>query len=68
VVLVTNGIRSNAAAIVAGLSQTLLGGVALVYLPKVFGNFVAIAFGLGAIAIVKFLTACSPSKLGGCAP
>jgi branched-chain amino acid transport system permease protein len=54
VVLVTNGIRSNAAAIVAGLSQTLLGGVALVYRPKVFGNFVAIAFGLGAIAIVKF--------------
>jgi hypothetical protein len=54
VVLVTNGIRSNAAAIVAGLSQTLLGGVALVYLPKVFGNFIAIAFGLGAIAIVKF--------------
>ena len=54
VVLVTNGIRSNAAAIVAGLSQTLLGGVALVYLPKVFGNFVAIGFGLGAIAIVKF--------------
>jgi branched-chain amino acid transport system permease protein len=54
VVLVTNGIRSNAAAIVAGLSQTLLGGVALVYLPKAFGNFVAIAFGLGAIAIVKY--------------
>jgi branched-chain amino acid transport system permease protein len=54
VVLVTSGIRSNAAAIVAGLSQTLLGGVALVYLPKVFGNFIAIAFGLGAIAIVKF--------------
>jgi branched-chain amino acid transport system permease protein len=54
VVLVTNGIRSNAAAIFAGLSQTLLGGLALVYLPKVFGNFVAIGFGLGAIAIVKF--------------
>jgi branched-chain amino acid transport system permease protein len=54
VVLVTSGIRSNAAAIVAGLSQTLLGGVALAYLPKVFGNFIAIGFGLGAIAIVKF--------------
>jgi branched-chain amino acid transport system permease protein len=54
VVLVTNGIRSNAAALFAGLGQTLLGGLALVYLPKVFGNFVAILFGLGAIAIVKF--------------
>jgi hypothetical protein len=54
VVLVTSGLRSNAAAMVAGLSQTLLGGVALVYLPKVFGNFIAIAFGLGAIAIVRF--------------
>ncbi len=54
VVLVTSGIRSNAAAIFAGLSQTLLGGLALVYLPKVFGNFIAIGFGLGAIAIVKF--------------
>jgi branched-chain amino acid transport system permease protein len=54
VVLVTNGIRSNGAAIAAGLSQTVLGGLALVYLPKVFGNFIAIGFGLGAIAIVKF--------------
>jgi branched-chain amino acid transport system permease protein len=54
VVLVTNGIRSNAAAVAAGLSQTLLGGLALVYLPKVFGNFIAIAFGLGAIAVVAF--------------
>jgi branched-chain amino acid transport system permease protein len=54
VVLVTNGIRSNAAAVAAGLSQTLLGGLALVYLPKVFGNFIAIGFGLGAIAVVAF--------------
>jgi branched-chain amino acid transport system permease protein len=54
VVLVTNGIRSNAASIVAGLSQTLAGGLALVYLPRVFGNFIAVLFGLGAIAIVKF--------------
>jgi len=54
VVLVTNGIRSNAAALFAGLSQTLLGGLALVYLPKTFGNFIAIGFGLGALAIVKF--------------
>jgi branched-chain amino acid transport system permease protein len=54
VILVTNGIRSNAAAVAAGLSQTLLGGLALVYLPKVFGNFLAVGFGLGAIAVVAF--------------
>jgi len=54
VVLVTSGIRSNAAALYAGLAQTMLGGLAEAYLPKVFGNFIAIAFGLGAIAIVKF--------------
>jgi branched-chain amino acid transport system permease protein len=53
-VLVTQGIRSNGAAVIAGLSQTLAAGVALVYLPKIFGNFVPILFGLGAIAMVKF--------------
>jgi branched-chain amino acid transport system permease protein len=54
VVLVTNGIRSNAAALSAGLAQTLLGGLALVYLPSVFGNFIAIGFGLGALAIIRY--------------
>jgi branched-chain amino acid transport system permease protein len=53
-VLVLQGIRSNAAALLAGLSSTLFAGLALVYLPKSFGNFVPILFGLGAIAIVKF--------------
>ena len=53
-VLVLNGIRSNAAALFAGLAYTLFAGLALVYLPKSFGNFVPILFGLGAIAIVKF--------------
>ena len=53
-VLVTNGIRSNAAAVFAGLSQTLLAGVALVFLPNTFGNFIAVLFGLGALAMVKF--------------
>jgi branched-chain amino acid transport system permease protein len=54
VILVTYGIRSNGAAVYAGLSLTLLSGVSLAYLPKVFDNFVVIAFGLGAITIVKF--------------
>jgi branched-chain amino acid transport system permease protein len=54
VILVTYGIRSNGAAVYAGLSLTLLSGVSLVYLPKVFDNFVVIGFGLGAISIVKF--------------
>jgi branched-chain amino acid transport system permease protein len=54
VILVTYGIRSNSAAVYAGLSLTLLSGVSLVYLPKVFENFVVIAFGLGAISIVRF--------------
>ncbi|HEY3941636.1 MAG TPA: ABC transporter permease [Acidimicrobiales bacterium] len=53
-VLVLQGIRSNAAALLAGLSQTLFAGIALVYLPKAFGNVVPILFGLGAVAIVKF--------------
>lgn len=53
-VLVTQGIRSNAAAAAAGVGQTLLAGVTLVYLPHVFGNFVPILFGLGATAMVKF--------------
>jgi len=53
-VLVTQGIRFNTTALVAGLAQTVVAGVALVYLPKVFGNFVPVFFGLGAIAIVRF--------------
>jgi hypothetical protein len=54
VVLVTQGIRSNVAAILAGLSFTLASGLTQVYLPKVFGNLIAVAFGLGAIAMIKF--------------
>jgi branched-chain amino acid transport system permease protein len=53
-VVVTLGIRSNVAALFAGLSSTLLAGVALVYLPKAFGNVPPILFGLGAIAVAKF--------------
>ena len=52
-VLVTQGIRSNTAALLAGLSFTLLPGVAQAYLPTSFGNVPPILFGLGAIAVAR---------------
>jgi branched-chain amino acid transport system permease protein len=54
VILVTQGIRSNVAALFAGLSQTVVLGISQVYLPRFFANLTAVAFGLGAIAIIKF--------------
>jgi branched-chain amino acid transport system permease protein len=53
-VLVTQGIRYNATALVAGLAQTLVAGLVLVFLPKVFADFVPILFGLGAIALIRY--------------
>jgi branched-chain amino acid transport system permease protein len=52
--LVTIGIRSNAAALVAGLTFTMLPAVALAYLPAWTGQLPAILFGLGAIGVAKF--------------
>jgi branched-chain amino acid transport system permease protein len=52
-VLVTQGIRSNVAALIAGLFSTLLPGIALAYLPTTFGQFPPILFGLGAIALAQ---------------
>jgi branched-chain amino acid transport system permease protein len=52
-VLVTQGIRSNVAALIAGLFSTLLPGIALAYLPTSFGQFPPILFGLGAIALAQ---------------
>jgi branched-chain amino acid transport system permease protein len=52
-VLVTQGIRSNVAALLAGLTFTLLPGVALAYLPTWFGNIPPILFGFGAILVAK---------------
>ena len=52
-VLVTQGIRSNTAALVAGISFTLLPGVAQSYLPAWFANIPPILFGLGAVAVAK---------------
>jgi branched-chain amino acid transport system permease protein len=52
-VLVTQGIRSNTAALIAGISLTILPGVALAYLPTWVGQFPPILFGLGAIAVAR---------------
>jgi branched-chain amino acid transport system permease protein len=53
-VLVTLGIRSNVAALIAGISTTVLAGIAVVYLPTAFGQVTPILFGLGAIQVAKF--------------
>jgi branched-chain amino acid transport system permease protein len=52
--LVTLGIRSNVAALTAGLSATLLAGVVSYYLPISFGDITPILFGLGAIGVARF--------------
>jgi branched-chain amino acid transport system permease protein len=53
-ILVTLGIRSNVAALIAGVSYTVLSGIAVVYLPTAFGEVTPILFGLGAIQVAKF--------------
>jgi len=53
-VLVTLGIRSNMAALCAGLSFALLGGIAVTYLPATYGNIAPILFGLGAVQVAKY--------------
>jgi branched-chain amino acid transport system permease protein len=53
-VLVLQGIRSNTAALLAGLSFTLLPGVATAFLPISFGQIPPILFGLGAIGVAHF--------------
>jgi branched-chain amino acid transport system permease protein len=52
-ILVTQGIRSNTAALLAGLTFTLFPGLALAYLPTWFGQIPPILFGLGAIGLAK---------------
>jgi branched-chain amino acid transport system permease protein len=52
-VVVTQGIRSNAAALLAGLSLTLFPAFALAYMPSWFAQVPPILFGLGAIALAK---------------
>jgi branched-chain amino acid transport system permease protein len=52
-IVVTLGIRSISAAIVAGLASTLLPGLFQTYLPTRLGDVPAILFGLGAIAVAQ---------------
>jgi branched-chain amino acid transport system permease protein len=52
-VVVTSGIRSSIATLVAGLSFALLPAVFLIYLPQSLANVPAALFGLGAIMVMK---------------
>lgn len=54
VIFVTLGIRSNVTALCGGLTLTLATALCVVYLPKIYGNAIAIVFGLGAVALIKF--------------
>jgi len=53
-VLVTVGVRSNAAALFAGLTFTMLPALAQSYLPAWTANIPPVLFGLGAIGAAKF--------------
>jgi branched-chain amino acid transport system permease protein len=50
-VFVTIGLRSVTAAVIAGLSFTLIPGVFQTYLPAVWGNVPTLLFGLGAVGV-----------------
>jgi branched-chain amino acid transport system permease protein len=50
-IVVTLGVRSNTAALFAGLSFAVIPGLVLTYLPQWFGNIPPILFGLGAVFI-----------------
>lgn len=50
-VFVTIGLRSITAAVIAGLSFTLIPGVFQTYLPAVWGNVPTLLFGLGAVGV-----------------
>jgi branched-chain amino acid transport system permease protein len=53
-VLVTIGVRSNAAALVAGLAFVMLPALSQAYLPTWTGNLLPVLFGLGAISAAKY--------------
>jgi len=55
-VLVTQGIRSNMAALLAGLALTLIPGLFSAYLPTSIQQIPPILFGLGAISIARYPT------------
>ena len=51
--LVTIGIRSNVAALVAGIAYAVLPGISVQYLPTWFNQVIPILFGLGAIGLAR---------------
>jgi branched-chain amino acid transport system permease protein len=53
-VLVTIGVRSNAAALIAGLTFVMLPAVAQAYLPAWTANVAPVLFGLGAVSAAKY--------------
>jgi len=53
-VLVTIGVRSNAAALVAGITFVMLPALAQAYLPNWTANVPPVLFGLGAIGAAKY--------------
>jgi branched-chain amino acid transport system permease protein len=53
-VLVTIGVRSNVAALIAGLSFTLVPALFQAYLPSWTAQIPPVLFGLGAIGVAKF--------------
>ena len=53
-VLVAIGVRSNVAALIAGLALVMLPAVSQAYLPSWTGNVLPVIFGLGAIAAAKY--------------
>jgi branched-chain amino acid transport system permease protein len=52
--LVTIGVRSTAAALIAGLSFVMLPALAQAYLPSWTGNVLPVLFGLGAMTAAKY--------------
>jgi branched-chain amino acid transport system permease protein len=53
-VLVTIGVRSNSAALVAGLTFVMLPALAQAYLPTWTANLLPVLFGLGAISVARY--------------
>ena len=53
-VLVTIGIRSNAAALIAGLALVMLPALLQAYLPTWTANLVPVLFGLGAVSVARY--------------
>lgn len=53
-VLVTIGVRSNAAALVGGLAFVMLPALTQAYLPSWTTNVLPVLFGLGAVSAAKF--------------